>query len=144
MNEKSSGICERIGIDGFFKIEYILDGEEKKYETSADFSNHELSIDFLLSKLVELKVVDSLSDIKGIGHRIVQGGSLSESSLVDNKVLKIIEDCIKLAPLHNKPESNVLKIIMNKIPNAKNVAVFDTSFHTSIPKINYYLSLIHI
>ena len=138
MNEKSSGICERIGIDGFFKIEYILNGEEKKYETSADFSNHELSIDFLLSKLVELKVVDSLSDIKGIGHRIVQGGSLSESSLVDNKVLKIIEDCIKLAPLHNKPESNVLKIIMNKIPNAKNVAVFDTSFHTSIPKINYY------
>lgn len=141
MAELVSGICERIGIDGFFKIEYKSNHETKKYEGNADFQNHDLAIDYLFNKLVELKIVDNLEDIVGVGHRIVQGGSLSESSLVDDKILKIIEDCITLAPLHNKPEADVLKIVMNKIPNTKNVAVFDTSFHTSIPKINSYYAI---
>lgn len=141
MVEKASGLCERIGIDGFFKIEYFENNETKKYESSADFKNHDLSIDFLIQKLIDLKIVSNLNDIVGIGHRVVQGGNITESSLVDDKVLKTIEDCIKLAPLHNKPELDVLKILMKKIPNAKNVAVFDTSFHTSIPKINYHYSV---
>lgn len=141
MNEIVSGICERIGIDGFFKINYLSNGETKKFESNADFSNHDLAIDYLFNKMIELKIVENLNDIVGVGHRIVQGGSVSESSLVDEKILKVIEDCIVLAPLHNKPESDVLKIVMNKIPNTKNVAVFDTSFHTSIPKINSYYAV---
>lgn len=137
IQEKSSGICERIGVDGFFKIEY-LDNSNKmtKFETTADFKNHENAIDFLLSKFQELKIVTNINEIAGIGHRIVQGGPLSESSLVNDKIINVIEDYIKLAPLHNKPELDVLKILINKIPQAKNVAVFDTSFHSTIPKIN--------
>lgn len=138
MKEKASGLCERIGVDGFFKIEYFENNDIKKFENSADFKNHDLAIDFLIKTLIELKIVTSLNDIVGIGHRIVQGGSISDSSLIDANVLKVIEDCIKLAPLHNKPEADVIKILLNKIPNAKNVAVFDTSFHTSIPKVNNY------
>ena len=138
MSEKVSGLCERIGIDGFFKLSYTENNEEKKYETNSDFANHDLAIDFLFNKLIELKLIQDLNDVVGVGHRIVQGGSLSESCIVDDKVFKVIEDCIMLAPLHNKPEADVLKIVMNKIPNTKNVAVFDTSFHTSIPKVNYY------
>ncbi|MDE5767581.1 MAG: acetate kinase [Malacoplasma sp.] len=138
MNEQVSGLCERIGIDGFFKLNYKVNNEEKKYEVNADFANHDLAIDFLFSKLLELELIKDLSDVVGVGHRVVQGANLSESSIVDEKVLKIIEDCIMLAPLHNKPEADVLKIVMNKMPHTKNVAVFDTSFHTSIPKVNYY------
>ncbi len=138
MKEQVSGLCERIGIDGFFKLSYKNGNEEKKYETNADFQNHDLAIDFLFNKLLELELIKNLNDVVGVGHRIVQGGNLSESSIVNQNVLKIIEDCIMLAPLHNKPEADVLKIVMNKMPNTKNVAVFDTSFHTSIPKVNYY------
>lgn len=139
LKEKASGICERIGVDGFFKIEFAInENTTEKFESSADFKNHELAIDYFLNKLIDLKIVDSLNDIKGVGHRIVQGGSTTESSLVDEKILKVIEDNIKLAPLHNKPELDVLKIIIDKIKGIKNVAVFDTSFHTTIPKINSY------
>lgn len=141
MEEKASGLCERIGVDGFFKIEYLFNKETTKYETSADFKNHENAIDFLLEKFKEFNIVSDLNDIAGIGHRIVQGGEISSSSLVDEKVLKTIEDCIKLAPLHNKPELDVLQILIKKIPNGKNVAVFDTSFHTTIPKVNNHYAI---
>lgn len=141
LKEKASGLCERIGIDGFFKLEYQIDGTEEKYETSADFPNHEVAIDLLLKKFIEYKVIENLDQIGGIGHRIVQGADITDSSVVDEEILAKIEEAIKLAPLHNKPESDVLKILINKIPNAKNVAVFDTSFHTSIPKINSYYAI---
>lgn len=138
LNEKANGLCERIGVDGFFKIEYFQDNEIKKFSSESDFTDHSLAIDFLLKKASELNIISDVNDIFGVGHRIVQGGSVINSKLVDEDVLKLIEDNIKLAPLHNKPELDVLKIIMEKIPNAKNIAVFDTSFHTSIPKLNNY------
>ncbi|MCF0218055.1 MAG: acetate kinase [Malacoplasma sp.] len=141
MKQIASGNCERIGIDGLFKMDYLENNETKKYSTNPDFSNHDLAIDFLLNKLLELKILNSLDEIKGVGHRIVQGGTISQSCVVDDAVLKEIEDCISLAPLHNKPEADVLKIVMNKIKGVKNVVVFDTSFHTTIPKVNYYYAV---
>lgn len=141
LNETCSGLCERIGIDGVFKISYTLDNNKKEYEEKTNFKDHEVTIDYCLKKLMDLKIINDLSDISGIGHRIVQGGEIKQSSLIDENVLKEIKRCIKLAPLHNKPELEVIKIIMDKIPNAKGVAVFDTSFHTTIPKINNYYPL---
>ncbi|MDE5949816.1 MAG: acetate kinase, partial [Malacoplasma sp.] len=55
MNEQVSGLCERIGIDGFFKLNYKVNNEDKKYEVNADFANHDLAIDFLFNKLLELE-----------------------------------------------------------------------------------------
>lgn len=138
LKEIASALCERIGIDGLFKISYKKDGVDQTFEEKANFKNHELAIDYCIKKLTDLKIINELSEIVGIGHRVVQGGEINKSSLIDKDVLNSIEKCIKLAPLHNKPELDVIKIIMKKIPNSKSVAVFDTSFHTTIPSINSY------
>ncbi len=136
--EIASALCERIEIDGLFKISYQTNDKLEKFEEKTNFSSHEVAIDYCLKKLVDLKIVSNLNEITGVGHRVVQGGEISQSSLIDAKVLAEIEKCIKLAPLHNKPELEVIKIINKKIPNSKPVAVFDTSFHTTIPKLNNY------
>ena len=136
--EIASALCERIEIDGLFKISYQVNDKLEKFEEKTNFSSHEVAIDYCLKKLVDLKIVNNLNEIIGVGHRVVQGGEISQSSLIDTKVLAEIEKCIKLAPLHNKPELEVIKIINKKIPNSKPVAVFDTSFHTTIPKLNNY------
>lgn len=141
LEEKANGICERIGIDGVIKIEYLVDGQQQKLEEKANFPDHDAAISNFLEKLVGLNIIENMDQIKGIGHRIVQGAETTESCLIDDKVLENIEWCIKLAPLHNKPELDVIKILMKKVPTAKNVAVFDTSFHTTIPKINSYYNV---
>lgn len=138
LKEIASALCERIGIDGLFKINFKKDNNDQTFEEKANFKTHELAIDYCIKKLTDLKVINDLSEIVGIGHRVVQGGDINKSSLIDKDVLNSIEKCIKLAPLHNKPELDVIKIIMKKIPNSKSVAVFDTSFHTTIPSINSY------
>ena len=148
LQQKANGICERIGIDGWFNISYQLRSdnvrfgkEVEKLELDAEFKNHEQAIDFLLIKLIQLAIIENEEEIIGIGHRIVQGTNISDSCLVDKKIIKIIQKNIKLAPLHNKPELDVLKITMEKMQNSKNVVVFDTSFHTTIPKINYHYAI---
>lgn len=141
LEEKVNGICERIGIDGVIKVEYEVHGKKEKVEEKANFKNHDDAISNFLEKLVSLKIIEDMSQIKGIGHRIVQGAEITKSCLIDEKVLEKIEWCIKLAPLHNKPELDVIKILMSKVPTAKNVAVFDTSFHTTIPKENSYYAV---
>lgn len=133
LNELANSICERIGVDGYFKLS-STDGVDVK--TEADFPTHSEAIDFFINQIIETNLVSSLEEIVGVGHRVVQGGRITNSSIIDDEVLETIYDCIKLAPLHNKPEYDVIKIILDKIPNSKSVAVFDTSFHTSIPKIN--------
>lgn len=138
LKEVASALCERIAIDGLFKVTYNQNGVEQKFEEKTNFKTHEIAIDYCLKQLVDLKIVEDLEHIVGVGHRVVQGAEISESSLIDNKVLSQIEKCIKLAPLHNKPELDVIKIINKKIPKSKPVAVFDTSFHTTVPKINSY------
>lgn len=138
MNEIASALCERIGVDGYFKLS---PSNGNTFEENANFENHDLAIDYFIKKIIELRVIDSLESICGIGHRVVQGGEVTSSVLIDQSQLQNIYNNIKLAPLHNKPEYDVISILMEKIPGAKNVAVFDTSFHTSIPKVNSYYAV---
>ena len=126
MNEIASALCERIGVDGYFKLS---PSNGNTFEENANFENHDLAIDYFIKKIIELRVIDSLESICGIGHRVVQGGEVTSSVLIDQSQLQNIYNNIKLAPLHNKPEYDVISILMEKIPGAKNVAVFDTSFH---------------
>lgn len=138
LTEICSSICERIAIDGIFKLNYSIGDKKESFEEKTSFINHEIAVDYFLNKLLQLKIINDLTEITGVGHRVVQGGAITKSSIIDNNILDEIEKCIKLAPLHNKPELDVIKIIIKKINNAKNVAVFDTSFHATIPKINSY------
>ena len=129
-----SGYFERIGMDkSFYTIK--VNGEKIKKEVS--LPDHEVAFKFLVDELMEQKIVESLDEIKAIGHRSVQGGSISSSVLVSDEVIKTSEDNAVLAPLHNPASIVGIKSAMKVIPNATHVVIFDTSFHTTIPKENY-------
>lgn len=134
----SSGICERIGISGHFTIKYYKNGKLEVYSKDIDLPNYEVSIKLVINSLIKYGVIKNINEFVGIGHRIVQGGDVfKDSAIIDAKSAKQIEKFIRLAPLHNKPELDVVNVFRKLLPKVKNVAAFDTSFHTTIPKINY-------
>ena len=136
----ASGIVERIGLnDSIFTIEY---GEGKEYDDVLDIDNHEIAVELLLEKLDELGILEDINDIEGVGHRVVAGGEIfSESALIDDEVIEQIDGLIELAPLHNPANLTGIKAFKKVLPDIVSVAVFDTSFHQTIPEVNYLYSL---
>ena len=130
-----SGVFERIGIEGsFYTIKY--NGEKIKKEV--ELKNHKDAFNYLVSELLENKVVTSLEEIKGIGHRAVQGGSsYNKAVFADEEVINNLEKYISIAPLHNPATITGIKAANETLPNAKGVVVFDTAFHQTMPKENY-------
>lgn len=121
------GLAERIFVDGSITIEY----NNEKYTYEKPLTNYVETINYIFGYLKELKVINSIEDIKGIGHRVVHGADqFKQSMLATAQVIKELEQ-INLAPLHNPAAIAVLKI-MNEMLNVKNVLVFDTSFHNTI------------
>lgn len=135
----ASGIIERIGIHGSkIKVKY---GDGKKYELDHEITNHLQGIELLLNVLKELNLIADLSEIKGIGHRVVAGGEyFSQPVIVDNDVIAKIKELAQLAPLHNPANLNGIKAFRKYLPNALSVAVFDTAFHQTLPQENYMYS----
>lgn len=136
----ASGIVERIGLnDSIFTIEY---GEGKEYDDVLDIDNHEIAVELLLEKLDELGILEDINDIEGVGHRVVAGGEIfSESALIDDEVIEQIDGLIELAPLHNPANLTGIKAFKKVLPDIVSVAVFDTSFHQTMPEVNYLYSL---
>ncbi len=134
-----SGLMERIGDEkSFYTIK--LNGEKIKRETFLE--NHEKAFEALVKELEENDVVESLDEIKGIGHRIVQGGDYFDKTvIVDEEVLSKIEELSSLAPLHNPAAAKGIKAAMEVFPGAVQTAVFDTAFHQTMPKENYLYAL---
>ncbi len=134
-----SGLMERIGIENsFYTIK--VNGEKIKKEVS--LNNHEDAFKALVKELEENNVVDSLDDIKGIGHRVVQGGDYFDKSVViDDEVLSKITELSSLAPLHNPAAVIGIKAAEEVFPNAVQTVVFDTAFHQTMPKENYLYAL---
>lgn len=135
----ASGIIERIGIHGSkIKVKY---GDGQKYELDHEITNHLQGIELLLNILKELNLISDLSEIKGIGHRVVAGGEyFSQPVVVDNDVIAKIKELAELAPLHNPANLNGIKAFRKYLPNALSVAVFDTAFHQTLPQENYMYS----
>ncbi len=132
------GLCERIGIDGNFKINCLNGKNFKTYEKKINIKDHTEAIDLILKQMKTHKIYDKITEFSGIGHRVVNcGTAYTDSVLVNDKCLKVIKDHIPVAPLHNPHELKVIKIFMKKLPKVKNVAAFDNSFHSTIPEINY-------
>jgi len=134
---KASGLVERIGIDGVLKHEV---GINKKLTFELPIPTHKEAIQLVLRILTndETKVIDSIKEIKAIGHRVVHGGEyFNKSTLIDDEVIKKIEELIPLAPLHNPAHVIGIKICRELMPNVPNVAVFDTAFHQTMPPENY-------
>ncbi len=136
-----SGLVERIGIDG---SRLVLKKDDEKYTLEKDLKNHDEALSFVLETLVDdkYKVISSLEEINAVGHRVVHGGEeYTKSVVVDEDVLKGIEACIDLAPLHNPANLTGIKAIEKLLPSAKNVAVFDTAFHSSMKEDAYLYPL---
>ncbi|MDM8213816.1 acetate kinase [Enterococcus hirae] len=136
----AKGLVERIGLkDSIFTIKY---DDGKKYEEVLDINDHNVAVKMLLEKLIDLKIIKSFDEITGVGHRIVAGGEhFKDSALIDDDVLKKIEDLSALAPLHNPANAMGIKAFRKILPNITSVAVFDTSFHADMPKVNYLYSI---
>ena len=134
-----SGVFERIGMEGsFYTIK--LNGEKK--EKKVELPDHKKAFELLVSELMENKIVDTLDDIVGIGHRIVQGGSYFDRSVVaSDDVIQKIAELSSLAPLHNPAAITGIKAAQAVIPEALQAVVFDTAFHQTIPEENYLYAL---
>ena len=137
----AKGLCERIGIDG--KLTYQPEGGEKTTSDKA-MPTHTEAIQFVIDALTDEKtgVVKSLDEINAVGHRVVHGGEKFASSVViDDEVLKAIEECNDLAPLHNPANLIGINACRELMPGVPMVAVFDTAFHHTMPSKAYMYGL---
>lgn len=136
----AKGLVERIGLpNSIFTIKY---GEGEAFELVKDIENHEIAVQMLMDQLIELGILSSYDEITGVGHRVVHGGEYySESVVIDDEVLKKIEECAAFAPLHNPAHVMGIKAFRKLLPNVINVAVFDTAFHANMPEYAYLYSL---
>lgn len=133
-----SGNFEKIGLeDSFYSIK--INGEKiKKTEYIKD---HKVASEFLIKELLENKIVNSLDEIKGVGHRVVHGGDKYPNSvIIDDDVISTVEELSSLAPLHVPANLVGINTMMESIKEAKHVAVFDTAFHQTVPEINFMYS----
>lgn len=134
-----SGVFERIGIDNSF---YTIKLNGEKIRKGVDLSNHSVAVGFLTKELLENNIVESLEEIKGVGHRIVQGADkFDKTVVVDDMVEGIIGDLSALAPLHNPAALVGIKAFKEFMPNAVHTAVFDTAFHQTMPEEAYMYAL---
>lgn len=134
----AKGLCERIGIEGS-KLTHKPTGKAEA-EIKTAMKDHadaiKLVIDALLDK--EHGVISSMSEIGAVGHRVVHGGEyFAGSVIIDDEVKKAIEKCSELAPLHNPANLTGINACEKVIPGVKQVAVFDTAFHQSMPAKAY-------
>ncbi len=138
----AKGLCERIGINGSAITHQPAGGE--KITTEVEMSNHTAAVKYVIEKLVdkEVGVVSSLDEIGAVGHRIVHGGEKFASSVViDDEVIKAVEECNDLAPLHNPANLIGINSCKEIMPGVPMVAVFDTAFHQTMPKKAYLYGL---
>ncbi|MDF2538244.1 MAG: ackA [Herbinix sp.] len=136
------GICERIGQDVSVLKHTPNGGEKVVKETS--MKNHEVAIQMVLDALTDADhgVIKSLDEIGAVGHRVVHGGEkFAVSSIITDEVIKAIEDCNDLAPLHNPANLIGIRACANLMKGVPMVAVFDTAFHQTMPPKSYLYGL---
>lgn len=133
----AKGLCERIGIDG--KLTHKPTGENEVIKEVA-MPNHQSALTYVLEALTDKDygVIDELSEIDAVGHRIVHGGEkFANSVIIRDDVVKEIDECSDLAPLHNPANLIGITACKEVMPNVPMVAVFDTAFHQTMPKRAY-------
>lgn len=134
----AKGVVERIGLP-----EGVLTHKpagKSEFERTAPIPDHTVAINMILEAIVDPEhgVIDSLSKIEAVGHRVAHGGEyFSDSVVVTPEVKKQIESCFELAPLHNPANMKGVEAVESLMPNVPQVTVFDTSFHQTMPKENY-------
>ena len=142
-NVLAKGLCERIGIDG--RLVYQKAGCDKEI-TEAAMPTHKEAIQMVLEALTNEKTgaIKSLAEVNAIGHRIVHGGEkFASSAIITDEMIKAVEECNDLAPLHNPANLIGIRVCSELMPNVPQVGVFDTAFHQTMPKKAYLYGLPH-
>ena len=138
-NEVASGSIERIGENASL-FTFKQDGKKDKHDCIV--RNHSEAVDKMMSGLIDNKAIDSINEIKGIGNRILHGKEkYTDSVIIDDSVIKDIEDYSDLGPLHHPSELAVINRLKIELAEVPMVAVFDTAFHQTMPKKNYLYSV---
>ncbi len=138
----AKGLCERIGIEGS-RLKHTPVGKDAVV-IEQPMKDHSDAINLVINSLVskDYGVISSMEEIGAVGHRVVHGGELfAESVLIDEEVKKAIEKCSELAPLHNPANLIGINACEKVIPGVKQVAVFDTAFHQTMPKEAFMYAL---
>jgi len=141
-NMLAKGLLERIGLNESILTHKPTGGEQ--YKVITDIPDHTTGINMVMEVLCDSRhgVIRNINEIKAVGHRVVNGGeNYKESVLIDNDVKKDIEACIELAPLHNPANLKGILSVEKLIPGVPQVAVFDTSFHQTMPDYAYMYAL---
>ena len=136
------GLCERIGIDGRLNHTPKKTGEKIVIEKA--MPDHEVAIGMVIDALIDPEhgVIDSLEEIDAIGHRLVHGGEkFTKSVIIDDEVIKGVEEVSPLAPLHNPANLIGVRACEAKLPGVPNVGVFDTAFHQTMEPVAYMYGL---
>ena len=135
----TSGVAERIGLaEGIFTIKV----NDEKHVQNLPIPDHAVAVDLLLKALVEYGIVETLDEIKGAGHRIVQGGSYYDQSVkVDADVVEKVTELAPLAPLHNPAHLIGYNAFKEALPEIEHVFVFDTAFHQTMAADTYLYPL---
>ncbi|MGA2915316.1 MAG: acetate kinase [Sedimentisphaerales bacterium] len=137
----AKGLLEKIGEESS-QLNHFSDSKEHKIRTKV--ADHSAGMKLILDTLVnpQTGVIRNVSEISAVGHRVVHGGEeFTASAVIDDRVIASIEKFADLAPLHNPPNLTGIKAARKGLPNALQVACFDTAFHTSIPKVAYIYAL---
>ena len=138
----AKGLCERIGIEGS-KLTHKPSGKESCVVEKA-MPDHKVAVQMVLDVLVDATygVITDVNDITAVGHRVVHGGQKYVGSVVvDEDVIKAIDECADFAPLHNPANLIGIEACKHAMPNVKHVAVFDTAFHQTMPEKAYMYAL---
>jgi len=134
-----SGVFERIGINGSF---YTIKYNDEKIKKETELKDHKESFAILIKELIDYKIVENLNDIKGVGHRVVQGGSYFDKTVkVDEEVISKIDELSVLAPLHNPAAITGIRASIEVMPEAIQTVVFDTAFHQTMAEETYLYAL---
>jgi acetate kinase len=132
------GVVEKIGLKGSFLKHQKENGDKVLLE--GEILDHQTGIDYILGVLVSPKhgCIADLNDIDAVGHRVVHGGEEFNSSVfISPEMIRKMEECIELAPLHNPPNLKGIEAIQQLLPHVPQVGVFDTAFHQTMPKHAY-------
>ncbi|MCL2136595.1 MAG: acetate kinase [Coriobacteriia bacterium] len=135
------GLCEKVGLEGSFLQHGLGDNEKIDY---LEMPDHHAAIQSVLDALLDQAegVIGNLDEIVAVGHRVVHGGEyFSESVVITDEVIARITECVPLAPLHNPPALMGIQACIDLMPEAVQVAVFDTAFHQTMPKKAYMYPL---
>jgi len=138
----AKGLCERIGIDG--RLTHKVPSKDLKKEFEIPMPTHAEAIQAVLDALTsgEYGVIGSMKEIDAVGHRVVHGGeAFAQSVLITDDVMKAVEECIPLAPLHNPANITGIQACQKVMPGVPMVGVFDTAFHQSMPRKAFIYAL---